>query len=108
MTDRDPERSPEDAAAPGGELVLAEEGGVRVFYMAAPTMQDLVDRLALVLGEHMHNDDELHVTYNAMQSGWTEHPALNKHVMRKSEAGWTELHFEYSAFVVLRARDRPS
>ena len=32
-------------------------------------MPDLVDRLALVLGEHMHYGDELHVTYNAMQSG---------------------------------------
>ena len=25
-----------------------------------------------------------------------------------AEQGWTELHFEYSAFVVLRARDMPS
>jgi hypothetical protein len=59
---------PQDPAAPAGELVLAEEGGVRVFYISAPTMPDLVDRLALVLGEHMHDDDELHVTYNAMQT----------------------------------------
>jgi hypothetical protein len=107
VSDREPEPPPDGAAAPGGELVLAEEGGVRVFYIAAPTMQDLVDRLALVLGEHMRDGDELHVTYNAMQSGWTEHPAKKGHVMRKPEAGWTELHFEYSAFVVLRARDRP-
>ena len=42
------------------------------------------------------------------QSGWTEHTAKKGHVMRKPEAGWTELQFEYSAFVVLRARDRPS
>jgi hypothetical protein len=65
MTDREPEPPPEDATAPAGELVLAEEGGVRVFYISAPTMPDLVDRLALVLGEHMHDGDELHVTYNA-------------------------------------------
>jgi hypothetical protein len=38
------------------------------------SMQELVDRLALVLGEHMHDGDELHVTYNAMQYGWQEHP----------------------------------
>ena len=107
MSQRDPEPPPDDATTPPGELVLAEEGGVRVFYIAAPSMQDLVDRLALVLGEHMHDDDELHVTYNAMQSGWTEHPAKGL-VMRRPEAGWTELHFEYSAFVVLRARDRRS
>jgi hypothetical protein len=61
MTDREPEPPPEDATAPAGELVLAEEGGVRVFYISAPTMPDLVDRLALVLGEHMHDGDELHV-----------------------------------------------
>ena len=110
MSQRDPEPPPDDAtAATGpGELVLAEEGGVRVFYIAAATMQELVDRLALVLGEHMHDGDELHVTYNAMQSGWTEHPAKKGHLIRPPEEGWTELHFEYSAFVVLRARDLPS
>jgi hypothetical protein len=73
MSDHDPEPPPDDPTAPPGELVLAEEGGVRVFYISAPTMADLVDRLALVLGEHMHDDDELHVTYNAMQNGWTDH-----------------------------------
>jgi hypothetical protein len=76
VSQRDPEPPPDDAtAATGpGELVLAEEGGVRVFYIAAPTMQELVDRLALVLGEHMHDGDELHVTYNAMQSGAITRP----------------------------------
>jgi hypothetical protein len=82
MTDRDAEPPPEDPPAPPGELVLAEEGGVRVFYISAPTMADLVDRLALVLGEHMHDDDELHVTYNAMQNGWTNHPPKKGHVLR--------------------------
>ena len=109
MSQRDPELPPDDAtAATGpGELVLAEEGGVRVFYIAAPTMQELVDRLALVLGEHMHDGDELHVTYNAMQSGWQEHPPTKGGLIRRPEAGWTELRFEYSAFVVLRERQAP-
>ena len=107
MSDREPELPPEDAPTPGGELVLAEEGGVRVFYMAAPTMQDLVDRLALVLGEHMRDGDDLHVTYNAMQSGWTDHPPKKGHLIRPPEEGWTELRFEYSAFVVLRERQAP-
>src|SRR3954469_19198545 len=75
MSDHEREPPSDDATPPGGELVLAEEGGVRVFYIAAASMQHLVDRLALVLGEHMHDYDELHVTYNAMQSGWTEHQA---------------------------------
>ena len=105
MSPRDPEPSPEDARAPEGGVVLAEEGGVRVFYISAPTMPDLVDRLALVLGEHMHDGDELHVTYNAMQCGWTEHPVKKGHLLREPEPGWTELRFEYSAFVVLRRRD---
>jgi hypothetical protein len=105
VSDHQPEPPSDDSATPAGEIVLAEEGGVRVFYIAAATMQDLVDRLALVLGEHMHDDDELHVTYNAMQSGWTEHPSKKGHVLRAPEQGWTELHFEYSAFVVLRARN---
>jgi hypothetical protein len=82
MSDRDPEPPPEDPTVPPGELVLAEEGGVRVFYISAPTMADLVDRLALVLGEHMHDDDELHVTYNAMQNGWTKHPPTKGHLIR--------------------------
>jgi hypothetical protein len=46
-------------------IVGAEEQGVRVFWLAAATMPDLVARLALVLGEHMADGDELHVTYNA-------------------------------------------
>ncbi len=103
MTDHEPE-PPEDETAPAGELVLAEEGGVRVFYISAPTMPDLVDRLALVLGEHMHNDDELHVTYNAMQSGWQEHPGRKASIVKPGQAPWTELRFEYSAFVILRGR----
>src|SRR5206468_2631796 len=104
---RDAEPPREDAAGSGGELVLAEEGGIRVFYIAAPTMQDLVDRLALVLGEHMHDNDELHVTYNAMQSGWQEHPPTKGGLTRRPEGGWTELRFEYSAFVVLRECQAP-
>ena len=50
-------------------MALVEEGGVRVVYIAAPRAQELVDRLALALSEHVH-DDELHVPCNAMQSGW--------------------------------------
>ena len=89
---------------PAGELVLAEEGAVRVFYITAPTMKDVTSRLAVVLGEHMHADDDLHITYNAMQSGWTNHPPRKGNVIRSPEQGWTELHFEYSAIVVLRDR----
>jgi hypothetical protein len=88
---------------PDGVLAAAE-GGVRVFWVVANTMQDLVDRLALVLGEHMADGDELHVTYNAMQSGWHNHPPVKGNLLRAPQPAWTELRFEYSTFVVLRER----
>ena len=82
-------------------IVGAEEHGVRVFWLAAATMPDLVARLALVLGEHMACGDELHVTYNAMQSGFRQAPPA------RDGSQWTDLYFEYSAFVVLRPRPPP-
>lgn len=84
------------------DIILGEEGAVRVFWLAAENMQGLVDRLALVLSEHMGDGDELHVTYNAMQSGWEDHPARKGSIVNAPQAGWTELRFEYSAFVILR------
>ena len=37
-----------------------------------------------------------------MQSGWQQHPGRKGSVVRTPEAPWTELRFEYSAFVILR------
>jgi hypothetical protein len=88
------------------DVVMAEERGVRVFWIKAEDMQGLVDRLALVLGEHMADGDELHVTYNAMQSAWQEHAPTRGSLLRAPTAGWTQLMFEYSAFVVLRGGRR--
>jgi len=84
------------------DIVLGEQGPVRVFWLQADTMQGLVDRLALVLSEHMATRDELHVTYNAMQSGWDDHPGRKGSIVKAPQAPWTELRFEYSAFVILR------
>ena len=100
----EPEHSDELPADWPSDVIGAEEAGVRVFWVSADTMQGLVDRLALVLGEHMADGDELHVTYNAMQSGWQDHAPRKGNLIRSPEAGWTELRFEYSAFVVLRER----
>lgn len=86
------------------DLVIATEGGVRVFWVTGETMQALVDRLALVLSERMLDNDELHVTYNSMQNGWQHHPAQAGGLLKQGTAEWTELSFEYSAFVVLRER----
>lgn len=84
------------------ELVFAHEGAVRVFWVQAESMQGLVDRLALVLGEHMQTGDELHVTYNAMENGWVHHEPRKGSMLKAGAPGWTELQFEYSTFVILR------
>lgn len=80
-------------------IVGSEHLGVRVFCISAPDAQSLADRLAVVLGEHMATDDEIHLAYNAIQSGWEDDPG---------RAGWlgrpghTQLFFEYTAMLVLR------
>jgi hypothetical protein len=101
--------SSEEPHPPGWpeDIVVSVAGGVRVFWVTPAAMQGLTDRLALILSEHMHDGDELHVTYNAMQSGWDNHPPKKGSIVRKPEPGWTELRFEYSAFVVLRERTPP-
>jgi hypothetical protein len=106
MTDDDRRDEELQPSWPQG-VVMAHEPGVRVFWLQADDMQVLVDRLALVLSEHMDAADELHVTYNAMQSGWQEHPARKGSVLRAPESAWTDLRFEYSAFVILRGAARP-
>jgi hypothetical protein len=91
-----------------GQTTIGEAGGVRALWVQSPNMQGLVDRLALVLEEHMTDGDELHVTYNSMQAGWTDHPHEAGGLRRSPRPASTELHFEYSAFVVLRARQPPA
>jgi len=81
-----------DEQWPAG-VVMAQERGVRVFWITASDVQGLVERLALVLGEHMADGDELHVTYNAMQAGWQEHAPRKGSEMRAPAAGWTELMY---------------
>ncbi|MHB1570605.1 MAG: hypothetical protein ACYC0H_15575 [Solirubrobacteraceae bacterium] len=87
-------------------IVGAEHRGTRVFCVSASDAQMLADRLAIVLGEHMADSDEMHLTYNAIQSGWEHDPG---------RPGWrerqphTQLFFEYTALLVLRpAGDRES
>jgi hypothetical protein len=74
--------------------------GARVFCISAPDAQTLADRLALILGEHMANDDDMHLTYNAIQSGW-QHDAGGDGL--RSRQAHTQLFFEYSALLVLRS-----
>lgn len=75
--------------------------GVRVFSVSAASLQELIDRIAVILGEHLDHDDELHISYNSTQNGSQQH--VGQKLLQPSRP-WTELFFEYSALLVLRAR----
>lgn len=83
-------------------IVGSEHLGVRVFCISAADAQSLADRIAIVLGEHMAPDDEMHLTYNAIQSGWQHDPGRDGWLGRDAH---TQLFFEYSAMLVLRPAD---
>jgi hypothetical protein len=90
-------------ALPDGVLV-SQHLGVRVWWITAPTLQGVVDRLALVLGEHLQESYELHVSYHGMQKGWEQ---KTKAKLFGPPQQWTELDFEYSALVILRGCSAP-
>jgi hypothetical protein len=104
--DRHDELDDEQGAGYPDDMLMADDGGVRAFWLTAPDMQGLLDRLVLVLGEQMHCGDELHITSNAIQAGWQQHPGRQGSLLRKAQAPWTQLHIEYSALVILRGRER--
>jgi hypothetical protein len=81
-------------------IVGSEHLGVRVFRLAAPDPQQLADQIALTLGEHLAADDELHITYNALQTGWQHDPGRPGWLGREPH---TRLYLEYTALLVLRA-----
>jgi hypothetical protein len=87
-----------DVGLPEG-IVGSEHLGVRVFCVAAPDPQQLADQIVLVLGEHLGAEDEMHITYNAIQTGWQHHPGRSGWLGRPAQ---TQLFFEYTALVVLR------
>jgi hypothetical protein len=89
----------EPSQLPDG-AVGSEHLGVRVFSVTGATMQDLIDRVAVILGEHLDSADQLHVCFNAMQNGSQQHAG---HKLLHAPRPWTELFFEYSALLVLRA-----
>jgi hypothetical protein len=77
----------------------AEQEGVRVFTITAAGPQQLADQVALVLGEHLAADDEMHITYNAIQTGWPHDPGGSGWLGRSAH---TQLFVEYTALLVLR------
>jgi hypothetical protein len=92
---------PPSSEHPLEPIVGSAHLGVRVWSVQGSSMQQLIDRLATVLGERMADGDELHVSLGAMQNGSQLH---QRHHLLKPAEQWTELSFEYSALVVLRAR----
>ena len=74
---------------------------MRVWSVQAVSQQALIDRVAVVLGEHMADDDGFHVTYAVVENGSQEHVKAR---LLGAPAVWTELYFEYSALIVLRSR----
>ncbi len=85
----------------GLEEVSSQHLGVRVWSVQAASQQALIDRVAVLLGEHMADHDELHVTYAVVENGSQEHVKAR---WLGAPAVWTELYFEYSALIVLRSR----
>jgi hypothetical protein len=90
-------------AEPEG-ILTSPHLGVRVWWIAAATLQEMVDRLATVLGEHLQDSDDLHVSYHGMQKGWQDKTKLR--LLRAAEQ-WSELDFEYSTLVILATVRRP-
>jgi hypothetical protein len=89
---------------PDEELVHGELGAVRILYLQAGSLAELGQRLAVLLSEHMTDEEDCHVSYSSMQSGWHQHAAPRRGVFGAPEQPWTELFFTYSALVVLRPR----
>jgi hypothetical protein len=81
------------------QTLLAEADGTRTWTVWAATREELLERVTLIFAEHVHDDDEIHIAYNAMQTGWQNHPPANT-----NEPSFTQLFFEYSALVVVRRR----
>ena len=83
------------------QTLLAEAEGTRTWTVWATSRKELLERVTLIFAEHVHDDDEVHIAYNAMQTGWQDHPSSET-----DEPPFRELFFEYSALIVVRRRRR--
>ena len=82
------------------EQTLTDEcEGTRTWTIWGSSREDLLRRVTLVFAEHVNDDDEVHIAYNAMQSGWRNYPPEHH-----DSTTHTELFFEYSALIVVRRR----
>jgi hypothetical protein len=85
----------------------AEINGIRSWVIYAPSLPQLNQQVALILSEHLRDDDELHVSHAVVQSGWTNHAPQPANVIppRRARDGFTELFFEHSCLLVMRPRE---
>lgn len=88
----------------GLEELTSEHRGVRIWSVQGPSQQALIDRIAVILGEHMADGDELHITYAVVQNGSEDRTKFR--FLREPDV-WTELFFEYSALLILRGPPPP-
>jgi len=84
------------------QALLAEREGTRTWTVWAPSREELLQRVTLIFAEHIDDDDEVHIAYNAMQTGWQQHPPNED-----DGSTFTELSFDYSALIVTRRHSGP-
>lgn len=83
------------------QILVDEHEGTRTWAVSGSSREELVHRVTLIFAEHVHDDDEVHIAYNAMQTAWRDQRPSDG---RRSS--FTELFFEYSALIVVRRTRR--
>jgi hypothetical protein len=83
------------------QILVDEAEGTRTWAVSAASREELVRRVTLTFAEHVHDDDEVHIAYNAMQTGWRDQPPHDA-----DQSSFTELFFEYSALIIIRRQRR--
>jgi hypothetical protein len=84
-------------------MLAAEHEETCTWTVWGSSREELLRRVNRIFAEHLHEDDEIHVAYNAMQSGWRDDPPH-----AREDSTFTELFFEYSALIVIRRGRRRS
>jgi hypothetical protein len=76
--------------------MLLEHERTRTWAVSGSSREELLHRVTLIFAEHVHGGDEVHVAYNAMQTGWRDHDPSS------DGSTFKQLFFEYSALIVIR------
>ena len=84
-------------------MLVAEHEETRTWTVWGSSREELLRRVTLIFAEHVHEDDEVHIAYNEMQTGWRDNAQHSD-----DNSTFTELFFEYSALIVIRRDQRRS